>query len=992
MSANLVSPVFVGRRAERPELIDLLHRAIEGTTEFALVGGEAGVGKSRLVAELIAEARAHDVLVLSGHCVQLGTEGLPFAPLVDALRDLARSMPLADFDRAMGPARSALLRLLPNIDLPADSEVGGPITQGSQLLELVLGMFERLSGSRPVLLVIEDLHWADQSTLDLVAYLVRALRDVPVALVGTYRSDELNRRHPLRSLLLAWERSRAVRLVGLARFDRDEVADQLAAILGRPAEPALVDVVFERSEGNAFLVEEILGVVLAGGDANALPPSLRDLLLARVDGLGSDAQRMLSTAAVGGRWVSEQLVLTVSGLDEPAAFAGLREAVEQHLLVVDEAGRGYSFRHALARDAVYDDLLPGERVRLHAAYGEALEAHPELAGDDAGAVAADLAHHWYVALDLPRALGASVRASERALDRFAPNEALRHLERALQIWPRVPDAEQITGIDHVEALRRAAQVASDVGEVHRSLSLIGEALDDLGEAGDPDRRASLLERRGRALYQAGEGARSLEAFEQARALLPDVGNTVAYVAVNTELANAMIRAGRWADASELSERAASVAAAVGAERELAEALLTSAIVRVMLGDEDGGVAAGREAIDRALRLGQSRVPMRGYINLSDTLELLGRSAEAASLAAEGRQLAERAGYGRSAGAFLAGNEAESLTRLGRWDEAERLVTGVLSVDPEGVYAATLLDARTQIAVRRGRYDQARGDLARARSLVGDQGELQYTRSFAISEAFLRLAEGDLSGTLAAIVAELDNTDIELRYDWTLLWLALRTEADLARRARDLGEPVAPANPAITVAYRRLQPDTAPSRAFRAMCEAELARAAGTDDAAAWEEVAALWRELGRPYELAECLWRAGEQHAVSGERAAAERALTEAHRLAAAMGAAPLLERIDQLARQARVTVTGTDAPPAAAAAGPADALERFGLTQREREVLGMVAAGRTNPEIAKSLYISPKTASVHVSNILAKLGVASRVEAATMAHRLGVPAPGSEA
>ena len=982
MSTSLVSPVFVGRQAERTELFEVLSRAADSDPQFVLVAGEAGVGKSRLVAELIAEAEHRKVRVLFGQCVELGADGVPFAPLVDALRALARSMPRVEFDDALGPARSALLRLLPNLDPQPDATPLGPIVQGSQLLELVLGMLERLAGSSPVLIVIEDLHWADQSTLDLAAYLVRALRAVPVAVVGTYRSDELTRRHPLRGLLTAWDRARAVRTVTLDRFDREEVAAQLSAILGREPDAALVDTVYDRSEGNAFLVEEVLGVVLAGGNAAGLPQSLRDVLLARVDQLSPGAQRLLSTAAVGGRWVSEQLLLAVSGLEEAAAFAGLREVVEQHLLVVDDSGRGYAFRHALGRDAVYDDMLPGERLRLHAAYGEALSAHPELAGDDRGMLAADLAHHWYVALDLPRALAASVDAADRARERFAPAEALRQLERAMQIWPRVEDAEALTGIDHVEVLRRAAQSAIDAGEVHRTLSLITEAIDELGPDGDVERRAALMERQGRAQHLLGRSAQAIEVLQAAAALLPKEAHTATYASVFAELGSAMFRAGRWDEAFDLGSRAAAAAAEIGAVHEQAEAAVPVAVVRMMRGDVEGGLAAAKAAIDLALRHGQATVAMRGYINISDTLERLGRSADAAAVAAEGRAFVEQAGFARSTGAFLAGNEAESLARLGRYAEAEALLNAVLAADPEGIFAATLLDIRSQCTVRQGRYAEARRDVTRARSLVGDQAELQFVRAFASTEAMLRLADGEPDAALDGLLAELGSADRDVRYDWTLLWLAHRAHAEVTQRARDRGQD----EPALDPVFARLRDsmacETGPQEAFRAMCAAELSRVSGRPDASLWHDVADRWRALHRPYELADALLQLARSHVLAGDRTSAESAAAEAHAVGCELQADALLADLELLARQARLVVSAAGAPTPA---HDEDELGRFGLTQREREVLAMVAAGRTNPEIAKALYISPKTASVHVSNILAKLGVASRVEAATMAHRLGV-------
>ena len=192
----------------------------------------------------------------------------------------------------------------------------------AQLLEHVLGTLDRLSGVRPVLLAVEDLHWADRSTLDLIAFLFRSLRQSRVMITVTYRSDELHRRHPLRPLLTSWERDRSINRVDLSRFSRDEVAAQLGAILGQRPAPAVTDTVFDRSGGNAYLVEELAGAVAAGGDPADLPPSLADVLLSRVDALTADAQKLLRTASVAGRAVPDGLLAEVAGLDEAELLRG----------------------------------------------------------------------------------------------------------------------------------------------------------------------------------------------------------------------------------------------------------------------------------------------------------------------------------------------------------------------------------------------------------------------------------------------------------------------------------------------------------------------------------------------------------------------------------------------------------------------------------------------------------------------------------------------
>ena len=267
MSSRVVSPVFIGRRGELTSLGALMDRARAQEPAFAVIGGEAGVGKTRLVREAAEQAAAAGFLVLTGQCVELGAEGLPLAPLVDALRILARTLPPGELARVLGPAAPVLARLLPELLPDAGARRPGEEIQKAQLLELVLGVLDRLSATRPVLFVVEDLHWADQSTLDLAAFLIRSLRGGRVLLVATYRSDELHRRHPLRPLLAGWERVRSVDRLELPRFDRGEVSAQLAAILGDDPAPGMTDLIFDRSGGNAYLVEELAGTVSEDGGA-----------------------------------------------------------------------------------------------------------------------------------------------------------------------------------------------------------------------------------------------------------------------------------------------------------------------------------------------------------------------------------------------------------------------------------------------------------------------------------------------------------------------------------------------------------------------------------------------------------------------------------------------------------------------------------------------------------------------------------------------------
>ena len=1004
MTVSVVSPVFIGRREEIASLTVLIDRARAREPAFALVGGEAGVGKSRLVSELAARAAQGPggpgepgFRILTGQCVELGAEGLPLAPLVDALRTLTRSLQPEMLAEVLGPAGTGLARLLPELApglAPADLPGAPPEDlQKAQLLEMVLGLLYRLSEVQPVLLLIEDLHWADQSTLDLVAFLARSLRGARVLVVATYRSDELHRRHPLRPLLTAWERVRSIDRIELRRFDRDEVTAQLAAILGGEPAPDVIDAVFDRSGGNAYLVEELAGAVGADGDLADLPPSLKDMLLSRVDALSPGTQRLLRVASVAGRTVPDRLLAEVAGIGETELFTGLREAVDSHLLLVDPSGQGYAFRHALTRDAVYEDMLPGERVRLHAAYGAALAGDPALAGDE-GALPAALDYHWYAALDLPRALTAAIDAAQHATSAYAAAEALRYLERAQEIWPQVADAPQRTGIDQVELSRLAAEAAYRSGALDRSQSLLADALAELPDGSDPVRRALLLERYALAQRDSGRQAEAVQSLREALALLPDGQPSRAHAVVLAALAAALMRGTEMADAAGVATRAIGAAQAAGARDVEADAAITLGSARSYLGPGEAGLGPLRSGVRLALDLDIPFTALRGYINLSDVQELLGRHAEAAQTASEGLALAERMGMARTLGSYLVGNQAEPLLHLGRWAEADRLTAEALGALPEGVFAATLHQLRAELAAMRGRYDEAAREVRDARRVTGETTDYQFTLPMRYADALIALGRGDLGAARQAVTAGLAATvpPEAARFAWPLLWLGARVEADEATRCRDRREqvPAEVANRGTTLAgvAARLAIPAVPAQGYRALLAAEQQRAAGTDGATAWAAAVALWERAEEPYPMAYALLRQAEAEGRTGAWEQAAQALQRAHGLAERIGAAPVAAEAAAFARRTRLSLAGaTSGGQAPAAPGPADELARFGLTEREREVLLLLAAGRSNPEIAQALFISPKTASVHVSNILAKLGVNGRVEAAAVAHRLGIRA-----
>ena len=995
MSVGVVSPVLIGRRQELAALSALVRRAQDGEPAVALVGGEAGVGKTRLVSELAGMAAEAGFWVLTGQCIELGGEGLPLAPLVEALRALTRMIPASQLDELLGTAAPGLARILPELASGRDAVAADDSPQAGQLLELVLGLLGRLSAVRPVTFVIEDLHWADQATLDLAAFLVRSLRAVRVLLVLTYRSDELHRRHPLRPLLSGWDRLRSIDHIELSRFDRDEVAAQLTAILGGEPVLTVTEEVFDRSGGNAYLVEEIAGVVRDGGDPGELPPSLRDVLLTRLDALSPAAQRLVRTASVAGRMVPDRLLAAVAEMGEAELFAALREAVEHHLLLVDHTGHGYAFRHALTRDAVYDDMLPGERGRQHALYGQAIARDRSLAGD-AAAVPAALAYHWYAALDLPRAMPAAIEAAGHAMASYAPAEALRHLERALEIWPRVADAAERAGLDFSEVNRLAAEAAYRSGAVSVALTLLTAALDNLPPGTDTTRRALLLEQRGRALRDASRHTEAVTALEAALALLPPDPTTRAHAVVLASLARSLMHLSDMQAAVDTARRAIAAARAVGAKDVEAYASIDLGAASTYLDPGTPGLDSIREGVRLALSIAAPVTAIAGYINLSDVLAFLGRHQEAIDATVEGLDLARQEGLIRSEGALLMTNQALPLLRLGRWEEGERVVKEGLAAVPEAVFAGGLELWRAELAALRGQFGEAAAASRSARRAIGDTIDAQFLQPMTYVDALIALGQGDRPGARDAVAAGLADgpTSWGSQYAWPLLWLGMRIEADEATLARDRREAIPATSQrrrgelaAVAEGLPALTPAT---RGYQALTAAEQARGTGAGVSAVWAAAVDPWRQAGEPYMLAYSLIGLAEAQVAGNDRQSAAAAVREAYAIAAGLEARPLAAEAADLASRARLRLV--QAAPDDEQAGPAgpdgsarDELARFGLTEREREVLALLAGGRTNPEIARALFISTKTASVHVSNIMAKLGVSRRVEAATIAHRLGI-------
>jgi predicted ATPase len=686
VTLRVSSPALVGRAAEAAQLWAAFERAEAGSPATVVAAGEAGVGKTRLVAELLARVRAHGALALSGGCLNVGEGVVAYAPLVEALRSLGGAINPAELERVLGSARAELARLVPELGArgTADGQAApdaGPLVPG-RLFELLLGVLHRLAECGPLLVVVEDLHWADQSTHDLLSFLVRNLR-AGVALLLTYRSDELHRRHPLRPFLAELDRSGRTERLELGRLGRRELGELLAGIRGEPAPAALVSEILARSEGNPFFAEELLAARVEGaGESAELPEVLRDLLLARVEALPQATHQLLQIAAVAGQRVDHHLLAEVAGQPSESLVELLREAVAHHVLVVGAGNGAYAFRHALVQEAVYDDLLPVQRPPLHAAYARALAARIKGQGDAATAELGRLAYHWHAAHDLGRALLGSVAAGQAAEAAYAQAEAAGHYERALELWDQAPEAAASSPLDRGSLLMRAAQAASRSGAHGRALALANQVLTETDVTAEPIRAGALLERIARYQWLAGEVAAAMASVERAVAIIPAEPPSAERALALAAHGQMLMLRSRHQAAQARCEEAAAVARSAGARAVEGHALNSLGTSLGSRGHLEAAVASLKQAQTIAAELGDPDELCRAYHNLGCIYVTSGCYDDAVHTALECRALARRFGQMSAIGTVSSSVAAEALLALGRLHEAEHLFEELLDLDLE----------------------------------------------------------------------------------------------------------------------------------------------------------------------------------------------------------------------------------------------------------------------------------------------------------------------
>lgn len=977
MPALASTPRMVGRQDELATLVEAFGAGADGHPRTVVVRGEAGIGKTRLVQEFLTEAAARrgalPLVVAVGQCVDLGPIGAPFGPIRRVLRDLHAVVGADALRTAAGSTAviASLAALVPGIS-PEAHDTEDPAGEFAEAIEVLL---ERLSQDRHVVVVIEDLQWADASTMALLKTLASTLRGRHLTIVATYRSDDIDRFHPLRPVLAELDRTRAIVRVDVERLSPEEVAEQVAQ-LADGLDPRVVDALAERSGGIPFLVEELVDL----GD-RGLPDTLRELVLARYTRLGDGAQQTVRTMAAGGMQVDHDVLAAISPLDDRALDQALREAIDARVILAD--GAGYSFRHALTREAVEGEMLPSERVRVHRRYAECLRER-----GDAPDAASAIAEHWLAARDLPAAFDATVQALRQSRARYSPATSAKLGERLTELWDQVPDAPARSGTTLPELHLEAAQAWHDLGDAERALRSANEGLAVCPD--DPVTQAALLRQRFVEVFNLGHRDRR-EDLHAAIQLLEGQDDQRAQALLSRVLTNVAITE-HGDDARAHAQRAIALAEEVGDDAALGVALTVESW---RISDDEDDEPSALAPLERAaaLRLDPA---LRAYAGAAqiDLLVRLGHFDEAVVVGEQHYAEVVRAGIERGSGSSIAYSLARALFDIGRAEEGvrfarrarrlsdqaargsvTRLIATHLTWNDEPAARAQLLSSEKsaideQLRThpnKRGAWVVDRADALVTLRGLGDPAGAPRPEAPRGAPAL----RGGRVGTVtvdetvrdALEVAEGDSPPTLRRH------AALSAALVLAGTGAPPGE-----------AHARLAtisdswPDRGVAPVFARFVRALLADAG----AAPVTQRAELWRELVDELEpgvalpvwhrhIARCLLASTLLEL--GERERAGALLRSVAIEAPEHGVRRVGRWADELAARA-----GIGADPDADTGSTLVA-----LTPRELQVLELVAEGLTNAQIGRRLFISPKTASVHVSAILAKIGAANRAEAAAL-------------
>jgi DNA-binding CsgD family transcriptional regulator len=970
MGIRASSPNLVGRVSEMARLTAAYERARQSIPQTLVIQGDAGIGKSRLVAEFLTRVRgAGDVAVL-GRCANV-EGGLPFGPIVDGFRHLIAQRG----SQALPDEIGLLAPILPELE-DAEQTRKRPTRTG-----LFHAMASVLTGvGCPIAFVIEDAHWSDRSTRDAVGFLVQNLVSAPVMWIVTIRADEPDPAAGLLGWLGELKRSSSTTVLGLDPLDREGARLQIEEIMGSMPSPEVVETIYRRSQGNPFFVEELIA---AGVDADVGSlPSLADVFLGRVAAFDEEVRELLRAVAVSELGVTSDALAQALETDPHRVARALRRAVSAQLLV-RERDDHYAFRHALLRELLYDELTSHERRRYHGAYAEALSTSAR--GRDA-LILSQIAQHWWEAEEPSRAREAFITAAEAAEAALAHAEAMRHLVDAAEL-----SEELGAGDPPVDLLyERAARSAASAGDWAVSVELLGTALERVDRSRCPERAAHLMGRLAWTRWTAfHDPARAL--LEDALQLIPAHPPTASRARLLRTYAYILENSGQVdRHLHELNAEAVDVARQSGDQLEEGLARVQAGTVLTPEMSPDLG-----PVLDALMLIKQHGTPddiLDASVRIGDAMTYLGDFESLLVLMKDALALATDLQIHTSwPGLHLVYSNA--LFYLGRWSEIEELENLFRGSGPVTTPQAMTHLSSCPAWLGQGRFDKVRDYLELLAVTVDESSPIDRAQ-VAHMAALYYLWTGDLkraSDEVRAGIGMMEKRS-SLPNAQELFLVALQVEAARHLSGRSRTDDTRFADLCIEGARRaaregqdRLSP------IILEWSEAEYARAKGQNDLRLWSEVATGWQRLQIPWFEAWARWRQAEALLMAGApRAEAIEALSRARELASRLGAGPLLQEVEGLAQRARLVLPSQE--ESSDAKGPDSAtspIERFGLTARELEVLRLVTEGKTNPEIAEELFITRKTASAHVSHILAKLGVSRRGEAASIAHAMNLtPTP----
>jgi len=851
-------PPIVGRAAELRVMSGAYAEVTAGRSQVVLITGEAGIGKTRLVEELTGRIRsaADGVRVRVGESAPMAGAALAYGPFVAALGHEADWLLADDSTADMLAARHRLF---------------------VRVLELLAGLAAR----SPVVVVLEDLHWADESSRELLTFLAVRLREEPVMIAATLREEDLA--DPVRRWLAELERRPRVTRLRLGRMTDAEITGLVAGVMPGGARPDQVSALVAAADGNPLFAKE-----LADADPGGPPASITDAVLAKASALSAQSRAVVEQVSVADGGMSGDLLAATVKLPEARLLAAVRAGVESGLLTA--AGDGYSFPHALIREVIYTQTLPSQRRVLHRRLAEVLADRPD---SDPGL----LSRHWHRAGCPDRAAAAAVLAARHAVSVRAYPEAAKHYGLAIELMSSLPEAGP-------DLLEEAAQSASWAGDAKQAATWATAALARADQAAPMD-RARWLERLGRYRWETGDLKAAVDAADQAMALLEDEPPSRLQARVLAALATWRVLLGEADAALPLVTKAMEVAQQIGADAVYSHGLATLGIIEAQYGDLEDGLAALQTAFTLACRVGSIEDAIRAAANRVYLLYRAGRFAEAVEAGRAGRSAVAAMGAPPAITTGIGNNAAAALLASGRWAEADQLLAELVAESTTN-FTRYLQLLQLELAVGRGDSERA-ADLAATLRKSPDDPRLVGSLHACLAEQ--ALAADDLAAAAVEVTDGLrvlsgaEMAEEELR----LLAAGARLAADLAARpesAQSRGIPDGFQQQAATFAERARVIVAEPAEeqldlaAFGAQVANEEARRLGRDTPETWRAVAEAWRVAGWPYREAYARLHEAAAALKAGRREQATRALTACQNAARELRAIPLLTRADDLARE----------------------------------------------------------------------------------------------